>query len=168
MFAFFTKRHDVRVTIDLAPRLADFIHYFRGELMEALDNLNARIDELVSTNTQLVADVAESNQKQDALIAASGEVVAALERLRDATNQGGTVTAADFEPLLAKVNGVIDAQKAAKIDLDAQDAETDTATATSTAAATDPNAPAPSPAPAPAESPAPAPAEGGVSDQPNA
>lgn len=130
------------------------IYRLENHLMEALDTLNAKLEELATSNANLKAQVEEGNAKGDALITAVGVVLVRLKELSDAANQGGNVTAADIDAVTAKVQAVLDEQTAAVGELNAQDAELDTATAAATAA----TAPAPEPAPAPAPAPEPAPA----------
>lgn len=128
--------------------------------MEAMDQLNARVDELVASNDNLTNQVTEANAKTDALIDAVGTVLTRLQELVDAANQGGNVTAADIQAVADKVNAVLVKQTATIASLDEQDAQTDAATAAATAAA------APAPAPAPAEPPAQPPVEGGAGAPP--
>lgn len=127
------------------------IYRLENHLMEALDTLNAKLEELATSNANLKAQVEEGNAKGDALITAVGVVLVRLKELSDAANQGGNVTSADIDAVTAKVQAVLDEQTAAVGELNAQDAELDTATAAATAAT------APAPAPAPAPEPAPAP-----------
>lgn len=122
--------------------------------MEALDQLNAKIDELASANTALQTEVSTSNAKADALIVAVGVVTTRLKELADAANQGGNVTTADINAVIARVDQVMAGVTATTAEVVAQEAETDAATAAATAAAAPAPAPAPEPAPAPVEPPA--------------
>lgn len=136
-------------------RLADFLFpqriFYRMEhnLMEALDQLNAKVDALTASNENLTAQVEEANSKADALIEATGIALTRLQELKDAANQGGNVTAADIQAVIDKVDAVLTEQTSTIASLDAQDAQTDAATAAATAA----TAPVPVPEPAPPAAP---------------
>jgi len=138
-----TQRIGRLLAVVLFPALAT--HRSEHRIMEALDTLNAKLEELASANADLKTAVDAGNVKADALNDVVVNVVLVrLKELADAANQGGNVTAADINAVTAKVEAVLASTAATTAEVVAQTADTDATEAAVDAA----NAPAPAPAPA--------------------
>lgn len=93
----------------------------QGIIVADLKALEAKIDELVASNTALAADVETGNGKTDALILVASQTKDALVALQAAN------PAVDFQPLIDKLDGAIATNTATSASLTAQDAQTDAA-----------------------------------------
>lgn len=111
---------DLNVNVRLPgilPFLSSFLHN-QGIIMADLQALEAKVDELVASNTALSAKVEESNGKTDALIVVAGDTKAALVALQ------GQVSP-DLQPLIDKLQRAIDTNVATTSSISAQENETD-------------------------------------------
>lgn len=107
-----------RIVLDInfnLPGVLPFLKTLQGNVMQKLDELNAKADQVV-TNTN------ESNAKTDLLIAAANSTKDELVTLRGDLAAGGFVTAEQLDAVIAKLDTALTAQ-------DAQDVETDAAAA---------------------------------------
>jgi low affinity Fe/Cu permease len=110
----------VNFTLDINvnfPGLVAFFTQLQGTVMDQLQILQSKVDELVASNTELAAKVEEGNGKTDELILVASTTKDALVAL-----QGQS--APDFQPLIDKLQGVIDKQTLTKASIAAQEAET--------------------------------------------
>lgn len=133
-------------------------------IMSQLDDqfvaLTAALKTLADGQADLLTVITTRNDDDAQLIVAVGGLGTLVQRLFDATNQGGTVTNVDLQPALDQVNAILAAQVAAKQSLvdgvskvvDATSAAVALTTA-DTPVVTTPPAPAPAPTPAPAPAP---------------
>lgn len=115
----------MNVTLDINlhfPGLVAFFTQLQGTVMDKLQELQAKADQLIASNDELHAKVEESNGKTDELILVASTTKDALVALQGQSSP-------DFQPLIDKLQGVLDKQAATKASIVAQEAETGAAAA---------------------------------------
>jgi hypothetical protein len=127
----------VAVDLNLAPGLGQAllqgvlaaVTTMETRIMGALEDLQAKTEELVQTNEQLLAEVREANGKTDQLILVANTTKDALAAARDeiAALQGAA-TAEQLAAITSRMDAAVASATQAIADLNAQDAETDAAT----------------------------------------
>lgn len=90
--------------------------------MADLTALNAKVDELVASNAALSDKVTESNGKQDALLLVASQTKDALVALQGQTNP-------DFQPIIDKLDGAIQANANTTQNIVLEEAKVDAGTA---------------------------------------
>lgn len=138
----------VRLILRLELRIMSQLDQQAADLIAALQTLQAG-------NADILTVVQQRNDNDDALLTSVGNLETLVQRLFDASNQGGTVTNVDLQPALDLVKAIGAQQQAAKDALVSGVSKVVDATAAAAALVV---ADTPPPAPAPAPSPAPAPA----------
>lgn len=114
---------DLNVNVRL-PGLAPFLLTFltnQGKIMADIQALLAKVGELEAQNIVLNNKVEEGNNKTDLLITAAGETKAELIALQGQVNP-------DLQPIIDRIDNVINSQKATVASIGAQESETDAAT----------------------------------------
>lgn len=108
-------------------------------IIMALEELNAKVDQLAAANADLKTQVEEGNAKADALIAQTENLVAVAATTKDALEAARAELAAmnstALAPVIAKIDAALADATAAIAAANAQDAETDAAAAGAAAAA---------------------------------
>lgn len=119
----------MNLTIDVnvnLPGLVAFFSHLKGTIVDQLQTLTAKVDELVASNNALAAKVEEANGKQDALIVVANSTKDALVAIQ----QQGQI---DVSPLITKLQSAIDANAVTTASITAQEGQTDAATTSAAA-----------------------------------